>query len=65
MMNGTGASGKRGFKLQVPTSKLQRNSNDQPPNSLIAQPGLAIGGDGMDDWNLEFLWSLVLGIWSF
>jgi N-acetylmuramoyl-L-alanine amidase len=50
MMNGAGVSGKRGFKLQAPTSKLQRNFNDQY---------FAIGSAGLDGW------SLVLGIWNF
>jgi hypothetical protein len=37
--------------LQKPTSKLQRNFNNQPPNADLG--------------SLEFLWGLVLGIWVF
>jgi hypothetical protein len=43
------------MKLQAPTSKLQRTSNNQAskfPSALGA-------------WGLEFLWSLDVGIWSF
>ena len=44
------------MKLQAPTSKLQRSTNIQPP---IIRPR------GFEVWGLEFLWSLVLGIWDF
>src|SRR5258708_39293536 len=53
MMNGAGVPGKRGFKPQAPTSKLQRNSKRQ----ISVRP--------FEVLNLKFLWSLELGIWNF
>ena len=44
------------MKHQAPTSKLQRNTKRQAPRRA---------GSLFELWSLKFLWSLVLGIWSF
>ncbi len=43
-------------KLQIPNSKLQRSFKLQASNFRRAHLGI---------WSLVFLWSLVLGVWSF
>jgi hypothetical protein len=45
-------------KLQIPSSKLQRNPKSQAPS-------LACHGDWFGIWSLKFLWCLELGAWSF
>src|ERR1043166_1205038 len=58
-------------KLQIPSSKLQRNSKFQVPSGIVCRSGCDGARCG---WfrrhsarvrNLELLWSLGLGIWSF
>src|ERR1043166_6963625 len=44
-----------GIKIQTPRSKLQRGSKHQDPRARTA----------VGVWNLVFIWSLVLGSWSF
>src|SRR5256885_5797144 len=44
-------------KLQAPSSKSQGSTKHQAPG--------AIAHDNIGIWNLELLWSLELGIWSF
>ena len=43
-------------KFQAPTPKLQRSAKFQAPKNRRAR---------IDVWRLKFLWSLVLGCWSF
>jgi hypothetical protein len=43
-------------KLQAPSSKLQKNPKLQAPKDA----GMRFGA-----WDLELLWSLELGAWSF
>jgi hypothetical protein len=45
------------MKLQIPSSKFQRNSRLQ----ISSEPGRAAIGI----WNLKLLWNLELGTWSF
>src|SRR5204863_4700125 len=47
-------SSRRTVKLQTPSSKLQRNTKLQISNASL-----------FGAWNLKFLWSLELGVWSF
>src|SRR5438270_93062 len=56
----TRATAKRGCarKLQIPSTKLQRNPKSQAPKRIMRDAGFGI-------WCLELFWSLVLGIWSF
>jgi hypothetical protein len=60
------------LKLQTPNTKLQRSSKLQAPSSKEAPnpkpqipKKLQIPKSKSDVWNLMFLWSLELGIWSF
>jgi hypothetical protein len=44
------------MKLQAPTSNIQRSTKPQTPTGECG---------GFGDWNLEVLWSLEFGVWSF
>ena len=46
------------MKLQIPSSKLQRNFNIQTSN-----PDVRVSSFGY--WSLVILWSLELGAWNF
>jgi hypothetical protein len=46
-------------KLQIPSTKLQRNPKLQIPNPKKSGEVRSLFGD----WSLKFLWSLVLGAW--
>jgi hypothetical protein len=45
------------MKHQAPTSNIQRSTKLQAPSLRVDA--------GLEAWNLKFLWSLELGIWSF
>jgi hypothetical protein len=45
------------FKSQTPSTKPQISTNDQNPND----PNKDVFGI----WELEFVWSLDIGIWNF
>jgi len=58
-------------KLQIPNTKLQRSSKHQVPNvsSEITKLVACVSPDRrlslIGAWDLNILWSLELGIWSF
>jgi hypothetical protein len=65
----SGRGSRRNF--QGPSSKLQRNLKLQTSNHTADRGGANFGVLGIDvdleprAWDLELLWNLELGIWSF
>ena len=68
------AGGRWSIKPQGPTSKLQRNTKNQIPrtpaserlflaNSSDCTSCLGVSERRFETWNLDVLWSLVLGCW--
>jgi hypothetical protein len=45
------------MKFQIPSSKFQRSSNPQAPNTRAAL-------EHFEFWNLKFFWCLEFGAWN-